>query len=356
MRAHVCPRDAVQLPDRDARAHGVERRLLRAQHQIVDRLLPRREAAVDRERARHVGGVLAPFRRGIDQDQIAVLGAAAVDVVVQRRGVGAAAHDRGISDAVGAIAAEPVLEGRFDLVFVHSRARGTHRGDVPGDADVDGAPQPGDLVGVFHDAHRIDDREHVAHVGTGEGEIGDAGLVTRPGAERHVDRPAARRGESDAPQPVVQGIDRQNVADAGHAHRHAVGAEPQSGPALLRRRARRQEQHGLERVGSARRQQQPGVLGLELGEIEEGVVLAEIVVLNVVLFDVPLVRGRNQDRAASDALEQRATAGGDRRGVHRPPHPRQLGHDAVRSDGRGVGRRAVRLRRQCRDQRADHRE
>src|SRR5206468_1451441 len=103
VRAHVCPRDAVQLPDRDARAHGVERRLLRTQHQIVDRLLPRREAAVDRERARHVGGVLAPFRRGIDQDQIAVLGAAAVDVVVQRRGVGAAAHDRGISDAVGAV-------------------------------------------------------------------------------------------------------------------------------------------------------------------------------------------------------------------------------------------------------------
>src|SRR5262249_9487311 len=83
------PRDAVELAHRDPRADRGERRLLRAEHEVVDRLLAWRELPVDRESPRDVGGVLAPLGRGIDDDQVAVFGAAAVDGVGEPRGGGA---------------------------------------------------------------------------------------------------------------------------------------------------------------------------------------------------------------------------------------------------------------------------
>jgi len=76
------------------------------------------------------------------------------------------------------------------------------------------------------------------------------------------------------------------------------------------------------RIGPAGGHQQPRVLRLELGEVVKRVVLPEIVVLHVVLFDVPLVRRGNQDRAAADAAQQPPSPrrGGGR--VDGPAHPR----------------------------------
>src|SRR5438132_733190 len=98
MGAHVFPGDAVELGDRGTGTGGIERRLLRGQYQVVDRLLARRELPVHRKGARHVGGVLPPLGRRIHDDQVAVFRVAPVHIVVEGGAVGAAAHDRRIAD------------------------------------------------------------------------------------------------------------------------------------------------------------------------------------------------------------------------------------------------------------------
>ena len=70
-----------------------------SQHELVDRALLVGEAAIDRKRARDVGGVIAVLAARVDQQQVAVLQLRVVRVVVQDAGVGAAADDRVIGDA-----------------------------------------------------------------------------------------------------------------------------------------------------------------------------------------------------------------------------------------------------------------
>src|SRR5437660_3544943 len=152
MIVHVAARDAVELTHRDARTQRIECRLLGTEYQVVNRFLALGEAPVHGNRARHVGRVLTPLRAGIHDDEIAVFGAAAVDVVVQRRRVGAAADDRRIAKAIGSVTTEALLEYRYDFVLVHPRPRSAHRREVSGDADVHGATLPSHLDTCFYHA------------------------------------------------------------------------------------------------------------------------------------------------------------------------------------------------------------
>ncbi len=299
--AHVFPRDAVQLAHRGPRPQGIKGRLLRPEHQVVNRLLARREPAVDREGPRDVGGVLPPLGRGVDDDEIAVFGAPAVHVVMQRRGIGTAPHNGRVAYAVGAVAPESFFQHRLELVLVHPRPRGPHRRDVAGHADVHRAPQAHDLVRILHSPHGVDDRRQVV------------GRTVRLPWSRAVNR-LDRRADAS-----VERIKRQNFRDAGEPHRHTVRTEPQPGPPFLRRCPGRQEQDRFDRIRTAGGHHEHRVLRLELREVVEGVVLPKIVVLDVV-------------GAAADALHQRLAARGDGRDVHGPPHARQLGNDGVRAD------------------------
>src|SRR3989442_15953708 len=117
MGAYVVFRDAIEALDRRAGTGGVERRLLGRQHEVVNRLLPRRELSVHGEGARHVGGVLSPLGARVYHDQVAVPRLAPVDVVVERGAVGATAHDRGVAHATGAVSAEFPPGRRLDPDF-----------------------------------------------------------------------------------------------------------------------------------------------------------------------------------------------------------------------------------------------
>src|SRR2546430_9102320 len=64
---------------------------------------------------------------------------------------------------------------------------------------------------------------------------------------------------------------------------------------------------------SARHDQQPRILGLELRQVEEGIGLTEIVVLDVVTLDVPLVRGGDERDPAADAGRERTPPQRDRK-------------------------------------------
>ena len=264
---------------------------------------------------------------------------------MERGRVRPAAHDRRVAHPIGAVAAESVLEDGLELVLVHPGAGGPHRGEVTRDADVHRDPQPGDFVGVLHGAHRIHDRPHVAHVGAREHEIDDAALVARGAAQRHVQRPRSPPRAAGPQQPRVEGVGRQHARYPREAGGHTVGAQAPPGPALLRGVARREEQHGVQGIGTAGGQEQPRVLCLELREIEKGVVLPEVDVLDVIRLHVALVGGRDQHGAAADPLQQRPPARGRGGDVHRAAHPGQLRHRGVLSDRRGRGRRLRRQRR-----------
>src|SRR5258706_182287 len=68
------PLSAVALANGDPGPPRIDRRLLRAEHEIVNGLRPRGDLPVPRKRARDVGGVLAPPRGGVDPAQVPVLG------------------------------------------------------------------------------------------------------------------------------------------------------------------------------------------------------------------------------------------------------------------------------------------
>src|SRR2546425_1140788 len=82
---------------------------------------------------------------------------------------------------------------------------------------------------------------------------------------------------------------------------------------------------------TGRDHQEPGVLRLELGEIEERVVLPEVVVLDVVALELALVRRGDQHHAAAESGEQGAAPRGDRGGVAGALHSGELGHERPRA-------------------------
>src|SRR5256886_15598226 len=91
---------------------------------------------------------------------------------------------------------------------------------------------------------------------------------------------------------------------------------------------------------SARHDQQPRILGLELRQVEEGIGLTEIVVLDVVTLDVPLVRGGDERDPAADAGRERTPPQRDGRRVDRAAHAGQLRDGSpgpYRLDRRGGG-------------------
>src|SRR5437660_893305 len=246
---------------------------------------------VNGKRAGHVGRVLSPLGPRIHDDQVAVSCLAPVHVVVQRGAVRAAPHDRRIAEAVRAVAAEGGLQGGLELVLPHAGARRLHRGDMSRRPDVDRLAHPRNLIGILEEPHRVDQRAEVADVAPGEHQLLEARFVPRGDVERHVDGPG--RAEQRRRKHPVERVGGEHAADAGEPRRRAVGPEPETGPALLRGGTRRQEEHRRRRL-AARHDPQPRSLGLELRQVEEGIGLTEIVVLDVVTLEVPLVRRGNE--------------------------------------------------------------
>ncbi len=172
--AHVAPGDPLQVQNRDPRTHRVDGRELGRQDQLVDRPLPRREYAADREGARDVRRVVAVLGAGVDHHQIRLARAASVLVVMQDHAVRPGADDGRKPDSLGAPRSELVLDDRFQLVFVDAGSRRFHRPPLSLDRDRDGGPQPLDLGRVLHESQprqrltQIGDRAACAHRQLGE--------------------------------------------------------------------------------------------------------------------------------------------------------------------------------------------
>src|ERR1051325_4053255 len=114
--------------------------------------------------------------------------------------------------------------------------------------------------------------------------------------------------------PAARNSPAESTPSSESARLSGIGREPETGPALLRRVAGRKEEH-RRRALAARHDQQPRVLGLELRQVEEGIGLPEIVVLDVLALEVPLVRRGDERYAAADACRERAPPQRDGRRV-----------------------------------------
>ena len=128
--------------ERLARTHLFDRRKLGGKHDVIDGPLLRRIAAIDRKRARDVGGVTGIFGTGIDQQQVAIAQHRVVGAIVEDAAIRAAADDRLVTRH-RTVLAEGVQEFGFDLVLVHAGPRCAHGASMG---------LGGDLRGFAHQA------------------------------------------------------------------------------------------------------------------------------------------------------------------------------------------------------------
>jgi hypothetical protein len=101
-----------------ARLRGRDARQLGVQHHLVDAALGRGEAAVHREGAGDVGGVIAPLAAGVDEEEVAVLHPPPVLVVVEDQALAPEATMDGYALRGRAALPEHELDRRLHLVLV----------------------------------------------------------------------------------------------------------------------------------------------------------------------------------------------------------------------------------------------
>ncbi len=96
--------------------------ILRAEDDIVNLALARRELAVGRERARDIGGIASIFAAYVHHHHVAVFNLVIQRAVVQHRGVETGAHDGRVRFAFASAPFVDFLHARGDLVFEKPRA------------------------------------------------------------------------------------------------------------------------------------------------------------------------------------------------------------------------------------------
>ncbi len=139
-------------------------RLIKAQVDRVELALPRREFAIGRKDARHIGDVVLIIGRVVELDQITVLQSGGVFVVVRIERVPARSNQREVCRALRAVFFEDEFGGGLQFVLEHSGpgiAHGLHNGQS---GDARGFADDGDFAGAFESAHRVEDRIQVLHV------------------------------------------------------------------------------------------------------------------------------------------------------------------------------------------------
>ena len=296
--------------ERPARAHFLDAGFLRAQHDLVDRLLFGREAAADRPRPGDVGGVDVEFRGAVDEHERARSQPVAVGIVVKNRGVVAARDDRGVGGALRAAHPVRVLDHRFEFVLPHAGMGRAHAGDVTGAGDLARAAHDRDLVVVLDQPHLVHDRRRL-----------DDRARREPAAphpvprlrERREHRAVARfvdagrvvqrlRAHEIVGEPARVLFDRIGGIDAERAG-GGLDAEPPPGPGFLFAVSLAQEQHDALRM--MRRQHEHRVGFVEPRQVIEVGVLTELVLAIVAAGD-HRGRGDDGDRAVEVGGEARA--------------------------------------------------
>ena len=280
---------------------------LRPQYHLVDRALGAREAAVDGERPRDVGRVVAVLAAGVDEQQIAVVHAPLVLDVVENARVRPRGHDGRIGVARRALRAEHELDRGLHLVLVHAGLRIAHRLDVSVAADLAGAALARQLgrraaqPQLVHDRRRILDAHRRREPAPARrAQVGDE--PDHPGVEAGVAEPVEEQRALDRvlAQARVELVDRVGRVGPVGGDR-ALHARPMAGPDLHLPVARPHEEHeALLGVGRVEHRDRVRLVEagqeVEVGRLPEGVV--DVVVAH------RLGRGRDDRQAVTDRLDE----------------------------------------------------
>ena len=146
----------LAVAQRHAGLGGGECGVLRAEDDVVDFALARREVAVRGERARDVRGVAGILPADVQQDDVAILDFAAELIVVQHDGIGPGADDRRVGFR---LAAAPIVNfdhARGDLILVQAGTHHFHRFEMRVHGNVNRMLHQRQLAGRFHQAHGAD--------------------------------------------------------------------------------------------------------------------------------------------------------------------------------------------------------
>ena len=104
--------------ERHSRLHGRQHGILRAEHDVINFPLARREMTVRGNGAGDIGGVAGILAADIHQDNVAILNHGVQFVEVQNRGVQAGAHDGRIGFGFAPAVGVNLHHARGNLVFV----------------------------------------------------------------------------------------------------------------------------------------------------------------------------------------------------------------------------------------------
>ena len=153
---HQAPGDGfMHIVKAGAGLDGGNARLLGGQHQVVDFPLGRREPAGHRPGAGDIGGVVAVFGAGVNEQQVVIAQGVLVADVMEGAGVGAAGDDGRVAVAGGTELPEGAFQGGLHFVFGNAGGGGAHGGVKAPGGDVDGALQEGDFVVGLDLAHQV---------------------------------------------------------------------------------------------------------------------------------------------------------------------------------------------------------
>ena len=158
-------RRVVRLVPAFARARFAHRRILRGQHEFIDRALRSRKSAVHRKSARDVRGVAVQFAPGVDQQEIAVGHGRVVAYVMEDAGVRAGGDNRRVGRVLRSPAPECIQKLGLDLVFVPAGTRRPHRTAMAVSGDAGGAAHGCELGRILDQAHFIEGHAQVGNAG-----------------------------------------------------------------------------------------------------------------------------------------------------------------------------------------------
>src|SRR6266699_54785 len=140
---------ATLVAEIHARPERGEGRVLRAEDDLVDLALARRELAVSRNSARNVRGVAGILRANVHDHDVAVFDSARELVVVQRGGVRAGANDGGVALRFRSAPGMGFNHFCRHLIFVEPRAHQLHRLEVGIQGQVNRFFQEGEFAGCL---------------------------------------------------------------------------------------------------------------------------------------------------------------------------------------------------------------
>ncbi len=134
---------------------------LGVEHEFVYRTLRHCELAVDREGSGDVSSQVPVFATSVDEQEVSVVEDLIVLDIVQDGRILTTGDDTSVSNALGTLGCDHVLNGRLDLTLAHARLGKAHCLGMGDSTDVAGCAKRIDLLRRLVQPHLVKDRPRI---------------------------------------------------------------------------------------------------------------------------------------------------------------------------------------------------